>query len=430
MNKYKILFIVYLVSVVSSSVAKITGMDVQNFHRVPFIGIRWIDVAILIVMGGFLQSLTVSKPLVKNGALVAGLGFLYLSFEFFQLVYSWGVIDAQTQISLFFATLCVFILIDCAVFKLDKEEMMALIKEGAVWGSVVLIISNFYLFYSFLTGNVIYQDLDVRIAIDVAGTKETVTTAVLTPFVYGFSLYFSQTEVKPWQKIVFVTAIISVFLSLVTSFHRGTLFEIGVITIYVIVSSKQAQQAFGKLIGLAFLLGVFYLLFGGILRSKGYDPLEKIIETTKFAADINNPDWDKGRSGPQGYAIKAWQQYPWTGVGYDALYNYGLPDDYSTAHNGVITSLFHRGIIGTTILLTILLVLYSYVVKLWFYIRKEKGEMNEIMGMLCVVAFLWIMPFLTQEVTWEKYGLSIQYVYFGLIMNYYKQRHDDVADEA
>lgn len=428
MTKYKILFIIYLVAVVSSSVAKLTGIDVQNFHRVPFIGIRSIDVAILIVMGGFLHSLTVSKTLIKNNALITGLCLLYLAFESFQLVYSWGVIDAQTQISLFFATLCIFILIDCSVFKLEKEEIISLIKDGAVWGSVVLIISNFYLFYSFLTGNVIYQDLDVRIALDVAGTKETVTTAVLTPFVYGFAMYFSQTEIKPWQKIVFVTAIISVFLSLVTSFHRGTLFEIGVITVYVIVSSRKAQQAFGKLIGLGFLVGLFYIMFGGILRAKGYDPLEKIIETTKFAADINNPDWDKGRSGPQAYAIKAWQQYPWTGVGYDALYNYGLPDDYSTAHNGVITSLFHRGIIGTTILLTILLVLYTYVVKLWLYVRKEKTETNEIMGMLTIVAFLWIMPFLTQEVTWEKYGLSIQYVYFGLIMNFYKQRFDSVEE--
>jgi len=357
-------------------VANITGIDVQTFHRVPFIGIRWIDVAILIIMGGFIHSLTVSRSLVKNNGLIVGLCFIYLAFEFFQLVFSWGVIDAQTQISLFFATLCVFIIIDSSMFTMEPDDMLTFLKDGAIWGSCVLIVSNFYLFYSFLTGNVIYQDLDVRISLDVAGTKETVTTAVLTPFVYGFAMYFSQTEIKPWQKAVFITAIISVFLSLVTSFHRGTLFEIGVITIYVIVSSKKAQQAFGKLLGLAFLMGIFYLLFGGILRSKGYDPLEKIIETTKFAADVNNPDWDKGRSGPQGYAIKAWQQHPWTGVGYDALYNYGLPDDYSTAHNGVITSLFHRGIIGTTILILILVVLYSFVIRLWLYVRKAKGEMN------------------------------------------------------
>ncbi len=422
MKKYSILVIIYLISVVASSIANSLDVNIQVIYRVPSLDIRWIDVAIIYIIGNYFYSFFGKKQVLKSNMIIVPLCFIYLLFEFFQLLISWHVIDAQTQISLFLATLSFFIIIDLSTFKIPQEEIIQFIKKISLWASIAVIISNFYLFYLFTKGQVVFADAGIRIALDVTGGKESVTTSVLTPFVYGFALYFIRKKNEFWQKLVFAAAILSIFVSVVTSFHRGTLFIVAAITLYVIISSKKAQQVFSKIVGFALLLGVGYFMFGSILRDKGYDPIEKIMQTASYAADVNDPDWDKGRTGVQEYALAAWRNHVWTGVGYDDLNNYGLPVDASSAHNGIITSLFHRGIIGTALLLCIFIVIYSYLIKLWRLLRNEEDETKDIIRMLIVVAVLWIVPFLTQEVMWEKYGLSMQFLYFGLIINFYKQQ--------
>lgn len=422
MTKYKILVLIYLVSVVASALANLLQLNIQIIYRVPSLNIRWIDLAILYIIGYYFYNLFFKKEDVRTNLLVVPLCFIYIVFELFQLLSSWQIIDTPTQISLFFATLSFFIIIDLATFHIDKEEIILFIKQISIWGSVAMIISNFYLFYAFLKGEVVYEDAGIRVALDITGDKESVTTSVLTPFVYGFGLYFIQKKVRIWERIIYVAAILSIYVSLVTSFHRGSLVMILVLSTFIILSSRKAQQAFTKILAFGLLLGVGYFLFGNLLREKGYDPIEKITQTAEFAADVKNPNWDKGRSYSQEFAMAAWKRHTWTGVGYDGLYNYGLPEDTATAHNGIITSLFHRGVIGTALLILILIILYTYPLRLWKDLRNEEDETRDMMRILIVVAVLWLIPFFTQEVMWEKYGLTMQFLYFGLIANFYRQR--------
>lgn len=37
---------------------------------------------------------------------------------------------------------------------------------------------------------------------------------------------------------------------------------------------------------------------------------------------------------------------------------------------------------------------------------------------LSFTILLWIIVFLTQEIIWEKYALSIEYMYFGFLMKW------------
>lgn len=423
MAKYKFLIFVYLISVASSSIANFFWVDVQNLYRVPFLNIRWIDVAILIVIGSYFYSLTRTYDLIKKNSLIISLCFIYLLFESFQLLRSWQATDTTWQISWFLCTLNFFIIIDLSTFKIIEDRIIVFLKYLTLWGSIVLIISNVYLFYSFISGNVIFTDLDIRAAIDILGAKETVSTVVLTPFVYAFSLYFIKNEIKLWKKVVYIAAILSIYVSLVITFHRGNLFTIILLTIiYIAMFSRKPYQAFSKLFGMGLLICIFYFLFGNTLRQKGYDPIEKIVETVQFSMEVNNPNWDKGRSIPRIYAINAWKKHVWAGVGYDDLHNYGLDNTISTAHNFIITSLFHRGIIGTAIYLLILFILFGNSIKFWSLLSREESYQNDMLKLLIVVSFFWLIPFWTQEVIWEKYSLSIEFMYLGIITNMYKQR--------
>ena len=186
--------------------------------------------------------------------------------------------------------------------------------------------------------------------------------------------------------------------------------------------SKKPSHVFRKILGMALLICICYFLFGNILREKGYDPIEKLTETAQFAIDVNNADWGKGRSIPREYAIDTWKKQIWTGVGYTNLYYYGMPEGIATAHNFIITSLFHRGVVGTFIYLFILFLLFRNSIKLWRMLRKENSNENDMFKLLIIASFFWLIPFWTQEVIWEKYSLSIQFMYLGIITNIYKQK--------
>ncbi|MGC3947781.1 MAG: O-antigen ligase family protein [Chryseolinea sp.] len=383
--------------------------------------IRWIDIAIVFVIIGYLYSLTTTNKRVYDTEIIVALCYIYLIFESFQLYKSWGQTDLSSQISHFFSTLSLFIVIDLSTYALSPRSITSFLKSYAILGAVVVTITNLYLLYSFLSGNVVFKDLDIRVALEVVGSKETVYSTVLTPFVYGFGLYFIQKQGNPWLKVLFAAAILSIYVSLIITFYRGTFVMVGVLTIYVLLSSGETKEVFTKVFGTIVLMIVGYLIFGSILANKGYDPIGKIVEMAEFTVDVDNPDWDKGRSISLEYAIAAWKQNLWLGAGYDELTHYGFPEDLASAHNGFVTSLFHRGIVGTILLISILILLFKYAMNLWPILSEEKNYQNDAMKLLIIVSFLWIITFMTQEALWEKYSLCIQYLYLGLITNFYKQ---------
>lgn len=422
MGKYKFLFGVYLIALFSYAVANYIGADVQNFYRIPGVGIKWIDVAIMLVIASFFFAATSRTNRIRNATPVVMLCALYLVFETIQFYRTWGWNDAQSQISHYLCTLSLFIIIDLATFPIPQQKIVQFLRRFAIFGAAIILISNLYLVYSFVTGNVVYEDFqDVRVSLEVKGSKETIYSTVLTPFVYAYGLYFLQHKMKPGLKLLFIAAIVSIYVALVITFYRGTFITLAVITAYFLVAGGKGSQLMKKIATLAAVMAVCYFLFGSLLSKKGYDPLEKIVEVARFTADTDNPEWDKGRTLSQAYALSAWEKSPWTGYGYDELFHHGLPDDIATAHNGVITSLFHRGVLGTGLLMAILLLLYRYSIALWRRVKRENTYEGNMMKLLALVSFFWMIPFMTQEALWEKFSFCIQMMYFGLIINYYKQ---------
>lgn len=418
---YWVVAAIYLIALVSSSLANYWSGNVQAFYRVPILNIRWIDVSILIVIADYFYKLTSRSFKLKNTGLLQFLCFTYLIFESFQFYRTWGVEDPSAQLSHFLCTLALFIIIDLSTFSLPLQKIITFLEQFTIWGAAVILISNLYLLYSFVSGNIVFEDLGIRVALDVLGSKETVYPFVLTPFVYAFGLFFIQRPGSLFKKILFIGAILSIFASMVITFERGTLVTIVIITLYFIMSSAKVPQMLLKISVITLLIVFCYLIFGDILASKGYDPIKKIVQIAEFSTDVKNPDWDKGRSISQSYALKAWGKNFWFGAGYDNLYHYGLPEDVATAHNGVITSLFQRGVIGTIILMTILILLFKNAISLWVIIPRGDNYEDNMIKLLILVSLVWIIIFMTQEALWEKYSLSVQFIYLGFITNCYKQ---------
>lgn len=422
MSKYLCLFLVYLFAVSSGSISSALHIDVQTLYRVPLLGLRWIDIAILWVVLTSIYSLFNTPNGFKNTGFIIFLCALYLVFESFQFGRTIGKMEINTQFSLFICTLSLFTVIDLARRPIPIAKTIAFIKQISVFGAVVITFVNGYLLFSFFTGRVVYEDLDVRVAIEVIGSKETVYSFVLTPLVYAIGLYYVQKPGKIWLKIIFIVAILSIYGALIITFWRGTLIMVFVITLYFIISSGSAKQTFVKFAALLIFVCSGYLVFGEALASRGYDPVEKIMETVEFTADVDNPQWDKGRKAAQDYALNEWKDNVWFGAGYIDVGQGKLKAvDSINPHNGIVTSLFHRGILGTFILLLIFLTLFGYGINCWLMLRGNKTDEAEVVKLLVLVSLFWVITFMTQEALWEKYSLSIEFLYLAITLNIYKQ---------
>ena len=424
MVKYKFLAFVFIYIVAATSFASLLDVNVQAIYRVPLINIRWIDIAILTVIFIYLNKPLIAEREFLNNRVIINLSYIYLLYMVIELAKSWGLTDINTEISHFFCTLSIFIIIELSTFKIDKQEIVSFVKNFAYLSCFALIIKNFVVLYSFISGRIIFTDSDIRVAIEFTGEKESVYVEVIIALVYLFGLYTIQNKKTGWntKKLVFLVAIISIYVSLVFSFGRGMVFMIAASTlIYILVFSKKIANAFIQIFSVLLILMVFYFAFGSALRQRGYDPIDRITQIVKFAADVNDPNWDKGRSLSRYYAIKAWKEHLWTGSGYDNLSNHGLPPDVATAHNFVITSLFHTGIIGTFLYLLILFYLFRNSIKIWKHLNKEDSESNDVMKLLIITSFFWLIVAWTQEAYWEKHSMCIEFLYLGLITNYYKQ---------
>lgn len=240
MSKYKFLAVIYLFSVTGAAIASLSGLNVQSLYRVPFSSFRWIDISILFIIGSYFYSLNNNYNIIKKNGPIILLCFVYLLFESFQLLISWQKLDIISQLSWFLCTLNFFILIDLSTFRIGKDKILLFLKFFALAGSFTLIITNMITFYSLTTGRVIITDDNYRIGLNAAGQAESIYTAVLVSYVYAFGLYFIQHQSKLWEKILFLLAIISIYLSLVYTFARGDLFTIASISIiYIFVFSKR-----------------------------------------------------------------------------------------------------------------------------------------------------------------------------------------------
>jgi hypothetical protein len=402
------------------------NIDIQTLLRVPIIKMRLIDLVIFIN-----ATLTIIIYLRRGWSSEHdGLGLLkffiiiYVVLEIIQLFRTWGQIDSQSQLGWFAATLSILTVFNLCIMTIDSsvQKVMVLLS---LFGGIVLIFTVLAQLIGLAAGFAIKGSYD-RVNFIIPQSKETISNFVLiaTVLVYGFSAH--QLNIPFWKKTIYYISIAFLLLGLVMAFHRGLFILWVLVVLFFILRGKSFSiPAFFRRV--IIIIVIFYttiLVFGNTLRSLGYDPLNKIANTAAFTLDIDNPDWDKGRFIAQSYAIKEWLAHPWLGVGYSSLERY-VKYVKSTPHNFIITSLFHRGIIGTGILTIILIICYYKSFRLLRLSGNLSSDEKTLNYAVIFTSWLGLIPLLTQEMIWERYSLSIHWITLGVVValsKYYQQK--------
>jgi len=423
MKLQKFLILVYLYSLLTGAFSAISGLDKQILLRMPLINIRWIDIVILIYVFmaiKYLPALISNSSGHKKLSKLQTLILTYLLFELVQFARTFGVIDFQSQVSWLLSTLGFSILL-ITFREYDVSDFHRLLINFAVTSSLVVYILILLELYGLKLG-VAFQSEEGRLTLMQNAQKESVSASVLYPFIFTFSLISSFIKIVSYKKTLIYLSILPILIIVIVSFHRGTLAMVIITTIFFVPTIKsKSNKSFkyvGKLLKLTSILLVLFILFSDSLSSIGFNPIDKLEKVALFSVDVDNSNWDKGRFYVQAVLLGVWEKNILFGVGYDSHERY-LPTG-SAAHNFFVSSLFHRGLIGTFLLSWIFLLCYIKAFKLWRLSAKLNDNERLINRALVFTAFLWIIPLMTQEVMWEKYSTSIQFFYFSVIISLYE----------
>ena len=435
MATVKAIMLVYLFSLCAVAVSAWQGINVQSLLRVPLVGVRWIDVAILFVTvlaGWEFWKLSIGGREGSKGHITSlqMLIVTFVCFEVFQLIRSFGVIESQSQFSLFSASLSVSVLLLLSCVDISPQVHSLLLKFS-FYGSYVLIFTVLMQVLG-LSEGFAFRGQEDRVEFDIPGARETVYAVVLIPLVLLHGLISSSVKQATSKVFLYKIAIAALFINVILEIHRGLMAMWAAILIFFLPTLQgSSSRIFGRTAlttSLALILTL--ILLGGTLRDLGYDPITKLTSTFYSATDIEREHWDRGRMISYAAATSVWLDHLWLGVGYDFLYNY-FPVAMSP-HNLFVTSLFHGGVIGTTILVSILWLCYVASIKLWRRSKNLPIKERLLNQTLVFTSWVWIIPLLTQEATLEKYSLSIQYIYFGIIVGlnryYEKQSQNAIGD--
>jgi hypothetical protein len=233
--------------------------------------------------------------------------------------------------------------------------------------------------------------------------------------------------------MVYRIALAALLVNLVLTVARGLLaMWVAVFLVFIpLVRGRSAKALTRSLIPITLVVLITFLFLGDTLTALGYNPLVKLQETFGYTTDVENPGWDKGRALAQAVALSVWLDHEWVGVGYDELNSF--IDVGMAPHNGLVTSLFHRGVLGTAILFSIILICYGKSLSLWRWSRKLPIKDKLLNRSLVFIAWMWWIPLLTQEMLWERYSLSVQFIYFGIIVGlerYYRNHKEAAIDRS
>jgi O-antigen ligase len=260
--------------------------------------------------------------------------------------------------------------------------------------------------------------------------KETMSLATMLPMVLLHSFFSVKLREPLWKTLIYLVMLVYLFVSLVGAWHRGLLATWFIVIVFVVFQGSRLSfsglgpRALKGALALCVVIILGYTVFEGYF-SNATRTIEKLA---RFTVSIDQSGWDKGRLYVQAIAITKWKERPLFGYGYEDLQRY-LPLRASAAHNFFVTSLFHRGLVGTLLIVSIFVICYARSIKLWKlskHLEPREALLNKI---LVLAAWLWIIPLMTQEVMWERYSTSIQYVYFGFIVglvNYYERKAENL----
>jgi O-antigen ligase len=414
----KFTLLVYAASILVVAIASWTQIDVQPLLRVPYANIRWIDVAILLnvltAIGALMRAYALAS--LRQHGLISWLPIvvlLYVGFELLQLLRTLGVMTPEAQLSRFASVLTVFALLFFSYVKITPDIHRTLFRFSTI-GAIVLIVTIVLEIVGLTAGFADIVDWE-RVSFDVIGKKETVSDSVLIPLVVIHALAASTVLRGTWRRALYALAFGAVFVQVVLTVHRGLLITY-VLTIiaFVFITGKKSTAAKIKTTSVAIVVLLATFLFvKDTLASIGYDPIQTLATTYDYTVNTQMDGWDKGRFATQEIALAVWADHPWLGVGYDDLDRYG---GSASPHNVFVSTLYYSGVVGLVLLLSILTICYVHTIRLWRISATLSYNERLLNRVLVFASWMWSIPLLTQEALWEKYSLSVQMIYFGIII--------------
>ena len=413
------IFLTYFLALISLPVSNLLRLDVQQLFRLPYIDIRYFDIALLLLLlvtfsSNFILTIK-SRSKVSILILVFGI-FLIINF-----IRTIGKIELNAQIGFLLAYLSLFIIYYITNY-FDKKDILLFIKKKyilIIFLVFSLQLSTLFLFFS--GQSIIHDDvMGKRILFDVIGSKETI--GVHNVIVFSFLLALFNQELfgnKKFLKLFSLLFIIIVIITTTLSFHRGLTFSIIFCVLsYLFFISKNRIRTIVITILIIILSSSFLIIYEEEFIKVGVNPVENFLSTIEYGIDTKNLNWDKGRELSRIIGIQIWLDNFWLGMGFDYMFKYTSYQEIATPHHLVISSLMFNGLIGTILFIGIYIIFYWKTFRLFRKVLsgKVKEEDRVISLILIITAILWLIPALTQEVQFERYSSSIQYIFFGAII--------------
>ena len=389
--------------------------------RIPIINLRYLDAAIILFFLVFLYDLFEKFFLKKSEKLtfLQKLIILYLIFEIFNFFRSLNVKgeDFNSTFGMLSISLIIIILFELSETKINVNNLSFLFNFLII-ASIILSIDSIATLLGLTYGFSTVDSLG-RVMLNPMGFKNVISNTTLFTIVISYSVKYYNLDLKKIQKYILIIGLIILSVFLVLSFHRGTLY-VWIFSILYVVFEGKGSTRIKNIIIIIFVAIFLFSLIGDYLSVLGYNPLSKLEEIFQFSTDIYRPGWDKGRAWAQAQAIELWKDDIFFGKGYLNYFEYNA----AAPHNFFITSLVTRGIIGTIIITTIISIAYYKSILLWKLTATFKIKDKTMIRSLIFASWLFLIGMMTQEAFNEKYTLSAQYIYWGLICglyNFYSQ---------
>lgn len=429
MTIYFYLIAFNILASIALQIAASMGINIQTLLRIPLLNIRYVDLLVLLITIVSVAGMITRKNYYDGTlTILQKIILVFISTEIIQFIVSFGMIDFDSQISFLLASFGLFYIFHISNSKnVDPDVIKKLFFVIIIGYSIKYCLSILFP-VSVESGGLRMSGDKTRIEVFALGLKESIPNNVMYPTVALVALFAHKLKIHYGLRIFLYYIITVSLLGFVVSFHRGQF------ATWIIMLSYWSYERYGlkKMMKIGAVVVLFFTIlivsYGNQNRGEGlFFRFAKLVE---FSVSINDPDFSKGRFYVIPATLRLWEDKFLFGYGYVELQKY-LPVRAASAHNLIVTSLFHRGIIGTVLLLSIYVMCYYYAVKLWKLTKTVMTEQRYYLRILVVVSFLWLIPAMTQEVYWVKYDTPVMYAYFGIIISSYKyyKGQEKFADE-
>lgn len=415
---------IYALSYSTYFLSALFKFNMNEILRIPLLNIRYIDFSLLIIFFIFVKDL-LNKQFSRGKKKLSFFQILilfYLIFELWNLYRSFGEFgnDFFSSFALFLSSLSIVSMFMLSESSIEANDLKFLINF-IVFAGIVLSIDGISKFLG-LSFGFSYAAEGGRVMFETTGFKNNILNSALFNLVLPFSIMYKNFDLNKKKRIILIISLLILAIAVVLAFARGDLY-VWIFTIIFAVLQGETKSKFKNILVILFVGILLFTILSDYLNVLGYNPFTKLNETFEYSIDVNNPAWDKGRAVAQARALQKWKEDIFFGKGYVSYYY----TNNISPHNFFITSLLIRGLIGTILLTIILIIAYSKSILLWRRIKYIGNKDKSFIKTLIFSSWLWLIPLMTQESFTERYSVSAQFIYLGIICglnNFYSQKRD------